>query len=115
MHQAWKIVSWNVNGLRAAEKKGFVDWLKQGGGDVVAVQETKARPEQLSAALLQPHGYHAHWASAEKKGYSGVGTYSRHTPLNVSAGLNDTRFDSDGRVLISEFEPFILLNSLETP
>ena len=54
MPQTWKIISWNVNGLRAAEKKGFVDWLKQCDGDVVAVQETKARPEQLSAALLQP-------------------------------------------------------------
>lgn len=110
MRRSWKIVSWNVNGLRAAEKKGFVDWLKQSKAEVVAVQETKARPEQLSAALLQPPGYQAHWVSAEKKGYSGVGTYSRPTPLNVTPGLNDTRFDSEGRVLISEFEPFVFFN-----
>jgi exodeoxyribonuclease-3 len=60
-----------VNGLRAAEKKGFGDWLGQTGADIVAVQETKARPEQLCEALLNPPGYRAHWRAAEKKGYSG--------------------------------------------
>lgn len=110
MRHSWKIVSWNVNGLRAAEKKGFVDWLRQSQADVVAVQETKARPEQLSTALLQHPGYQAHWVSAEKKGYSGVGTYSRQTPLKVTTGLSDPRFDSEGRVLISEFEPFVFFN-----
>lgn len=106
----WKLLSWNVNGIRAAEKKGFVDWLGTKEADVVAVQETKARPEQLSEALLHPPGYHPAWNSAEKKGYSGVGTYSKSQPLQVIAGLNDSRFDSEGRVLVHEYEPFVFFN-----
>jgi exodeoxyribonuclease-3 len=110
LKKQWQLLSWNVNGLRAAEKKGFADWLSQCGGDIVAVQETKARPEQLSEALLRPTGYQADWNSAEKKGYSGVVTYSQQRPLKVTAGLGDPRFDSEGRVLISEFEPFVFFN-----
>src|SRR3970040_571299 len=75
--QQWRFLSWNVNGLRAAEKKGFAGWLGQCAADIVAVQETKARPEQLSEALLRPPRYRADWNSAEKKGYSGVVTYSK--------------------------------------
>ena len=106
----WKLISWNVNGIRAAEKKGFVDWLAASGADLVAVQETKAHPEQLSPALLNPAGYQAAWYSAEKKGYSGTATYSRHAPIKVLTGLNDPRFDSEGRVLIHEFEAFVFFN-----
>ena len=106
----WKLVSWNVNGIRAAERKGFLNWLAASAADLVAVQETKARPEQLSAALLEPPGYQAAWNSAEKKGYSGTGTYSRHAPLKVTAGLDNPRFDTEGRVLIHEFEPFVFFN-----
>jgi exodeoxyribonuclease-3 len=106
----WKLVSWNVNGIRAAEKKGFVDWLLASDADLVAVQETKAHPGQLSTALLNPPGYQAVWNSAEKKGYSGTGLYSRHPPLNVIAGLNNPRFDTEGRCLIHEFEPFVFFN-----
>lgn len=105
-----KLYSWNVNGIRAVEKKGFLDWLAQSGGDVVAVQETKARPDQLSAALLNPIGYQADWSSAEKKGYSGVGTYSRMTPKAVYHGFGDERFDKDGRILISDFARFVFFN-----
>ena len=106
----WKLISWNVNGIRAAEKKGFLDWLGRSEADVVAVQETKAAPDQLSPALLAPPGYQAAWNSAEKKGYSGTVTYSRHVPLKIITGLNEARFDSEGRVLIHEFEPFVLFN-----
>lgn len=105
-----KLYSWNVNGIRAAEKKGFLDWLAQCDGDVVALQETKAHPDQLSAALLNPIGYHADWSSAEKKGYSGVCTYSKQAPLSIQTGFNDTRFDKDGRILISDFGRFVLFN-----
>jgi exodeoxyribonuclease-3 len=105
-----KLISWNVNGIRAAEKKGFPDWLASSGADVVAIQETKAHPEQLSPALLQPSGYLAAWNWAEKKGYSGTVTYSRHAPLKVVSGLNEARFDTEGRTLIHEFEPFVLFN-----
>ena len=102
--------SWNVNGIRAIEKKGFLDWMAQCHGDIVAVQETKASPDQLSAALLDPAGYRADWSSAEKKGYSGVGTYSRQAPAAITTGFGDERFDKDGRILISDFERFVLFN-----
>lgn len=105
-----KLLSWNVNGIRAAEKKGFLDWLAASGGDVVAIQETKAHPDQLSPALLAPPGYSAAWASAEKKGYSGVATYSRLPIGRTLTGLNDARFDADGRTLITEFERFVFLS-----
>lgn len=105
-----KLISWNVNGIRAAEKKGFVDWLRGSQADVVAIQETKAHPDQLSQALLSPEGYTAAWCAAEKKGYSGVCTYTRLPALKTTAGLGDTRFDADGRTLITEFERFVLFN-----
>jgi exodeoxyribonuclease-3 len=106
----WKLISWNVNGIRAAEKKGFPDWLAATDADLVAIQETKAHPEQLSPALLDPPGYQAAWSSAERKGYSGTVTYSRHAPLQVITGLGDPRFDTEGRTLIHEFEPFVFFN-----
>jgi exodeoxyribonuclease-3 len=105
-----KLVSWNVNGIRAAEKKGFLDWLAGCGADVVAIQETKASPEQLSPALLAPPGYHALWSSAEKKGYSGVALYSRRPPQQSATGLADKRFDSEGRTIIAEFPEFVFFN-----
>jgi exodeoxyribonuclease III len=106
----WTFYSWNVNGIRAAEKKGFLNWLIETRADVIGIQETKAHPDQLSEALLKPAGYHADWNAAEKKGYSGVGTYSKARPLAVNMGMNDKRFDTEGRVLISEFEPFVFFN-----
>jgi exodeoxyribonuclease-3 len=106
----WKLISWNVNGIRAAEKKGFLDWLASTNADLVAVQETKAHTEQLSDALLNPPGYQAAWSSAERKGYSGTVTYSRHTPLRIIPGLNAPRFDTEGRTLIHEFEQFVFFN-----
>jgi exodeoxyribonuclease-3 len=105
-----KLLSWNVNGIRAAEKKGFLGWLGECGADVVALQETKASPEQLSAALRAPPGFESHWCAAERKGYSGVATYSRIAPLAVMRGLGDPRFDADGRVLVSAFPDFVLYN-----
>lgn len=107
----WKIYSWNVNGIRAGEKKGFLDWLKSCDGDIVAVQETKAEPVQLSQSLLNPDGYTTAWASSRvKKGHAGVGTYSKTAPNTVIVGMDDERFDGDGRVLITEYEPFVLFN-----
>src|SRR5688500_2584995 len=103
-----KLVSWNVNGIRAAEKKGFLDWLRDSGADVVAIQETKAHPDQLSKSLLAPEGYSAQWCWAEKKGYSGVCTYSRLPVVKTTTGLGEAKFDSDGRTLITEFNKFVL-------
>jgi exodeoxyribonuclease-3 len=105
-----KLISWNVNGIRAAEKKGFLDWLAGSNADVVAVQETKASPDQLSEKLLKPTGYHSAWAAAQKKGYSGVATYSKVAPSSVIVGLGDAKFDADGRTLITEYDKFVLLN-----
>jgi exodeoxyribonuclease III len=104
------IISWNVNGIRAAEKKTFLPWLQAMRPDILAVQETKAAPEQLSAALREPPGYNVDWCSAEKKGYSGVATFSAVPPLEVRRGLGEARFDCDGRVLVSVFPELDFFN-----
>ena len=105
-----KLYSWNVNGIRAAEKKGFLDWFAGTGADVIAVQETKASPDQLSEALLKPAGYSSHWAKAVKKGYSGVATYSRLPVQKAIVGLGDSLFDDDGRTVITELDAFVFFN-----
>lgn len=104
-----RIVSWNVNGIRAVEKKGFLEWLGEAQPDVACLQETKVQPDQLTNKLLQPEGYHTYWHSAERKGYSGVATFSRQ-PLEVQHGFGRPEFDVEGRVLISRHENFSLLN-----
>jgi exodeoxyribonuclease-3 len=106
-----RLVSWNVNGIRAAEKKGFLDWLAATDADVVAVQETKAQPDQLTDTLLNPPGYVSAWHSAEKKGYSGVVTYSKLPAETHIEGVGDPRFDVNGRALISDFGRFVLFNT----
>ena len=103
-------ISWNVNGIRAAEKKGFLDFLSSCGADILAVQETKACPEQLSAALQNPPGYHAFYCCAERKGYSGVACFCKEQPLAVSCGLGVEEFDKEGRTLILEYPHFYFLN-----
>jgi exodeoxyribonuclease-3 len=105
-----KLYSWNVNGIRACEKKGFLPWLSSCGADIVMLQETKASPEQLSAALCSPVGFYAEWCAAEKKGYSGVATYSRF-PMAAARGLGDPAFDREGRVLISSYPGLTLFNT----
>ncbi len=105
-----KILSWNVNGIRAVQKKGFLDWLAEEAPDILCVQETKARPDQLEAVLLKPAGYSAYWNSAERKGYSGVAIFTKIKPVRVQSGFGVTRFDSEGRVLLVEYAEFVLLN-----
>jgi exodeoxyribonuclease-3 len=104
-----RIVSWNVNGIRAVEGKGFLDWLAAEQPDVLCLQETKASEDQVSDAVRAPDGYHTYWHSAERKGYSGVATFSRQ-PLVVQLGFGQPEFDVEGRVLISEHAGFCLLN-----
>jgi len=110
-----RILSWNVNGIRAVEKKNFVSWMEEEGADVVCIQETKARPDQLSPELLEikdkkKKPYYAYWASARKAGYSGVAIYSRIKPLDVkNFGIGD--FDDEGRVLQAEFKEFTLISA----
>ena len=105
-----KILSWNVNGIRAAQKKGFLEWLAKESPDILAVQETKAQPDQLAAELLAPAGYHVYWNSAVKKGYSGVATFCRQKPVAIQKGIGLAKFDEEGRLLLTEFEGFAFLN-----
>ena len=105
-----KLISWNVNGIRAVQKKGFLEWLERESPDILCVQETKAHPGQLDVFLLNPPGYHVYWNAAEKKGYSGVATFAKKKPLQVKNGFGNPRFDSEGRVIVTEFQEFVLLN-----
>ncbi len=107
-----RLYSWNVNGIRAAEKKGFVPWLLETGADVVCVQETKAQPGDLSEPLRSPDGYHSVWHSASRRGYSGVATYFRKgaEPVAVDS-LGIRKFDDEGRVQVLDFGSFVLVNA----
>ncbi len=105
-----KILSWNVNGIRAIEKKGFLTWLQKINPDILCLQETKCHPEQLSANLLKPKGYKTFWSSAEKKGYSGVSVFTKRNPKSISCELGKKEFDCEGRNLILDFGNFILFN-----
>lgn len=105
-----KLISWNVNGLRAAEKKGFIDYALSSEADVICLQETKALPEQLSQALHHIDGYHARFNGAERKGYSGTAIYSRIKPQSVNNGLGIEEFDREGRVQIADYADFLLYN-----
>lgn len=104
------LVSWNVNGVRAIEKKGFLKWLRETAPDILCLQETKAHPDQLSPALLSPEDYTSYWDYAERKGYSGVAIYTRRQPLRVARGFGVERFDTEGRVLVATYPEFTLLN-----
>ena len=105
-----KLISWNVNGVRAVVKKGFLDWLDQADPDIVCLQETKAHIDQLAAEILTDHGYYTYWHSGERRGYSGVATFCKTEPLYVQEGLGIERYDVEGRVLITEHENFLLYN-----
>lgn len=103
-----KLVSWNVNGLRACVNKGFYDYFEQSGADIFCVQETKLQEGQIEI----DHGgrYRQYWHYAEKKGYSGTAVFTKQEPLSVTRGL-DGEEDAEGRVLTLEFERFILVNA----
>ena len=105
-----RIFSWNVNGVHAIEKKGFLEWIDQEDPDIICIQETKAKVEQLGSSLIEDHGYHTYWHSAERPGYSGVATFSKNEPFFVQEGLGIDRFDKEGRVLITEHANFLLFN-----
>lgn len=98
-----RIISWNVNGLRACAKKGFLDFLDACDADIVAVQEVRAFPEQLPAEVREPDGWHSHFAPAERPGYSGVAVYARREPDQIDASLGNARFDAEGRFLLARF------------
>ncbi len=105
-----KILCWNVNGLRAIWKKDFPKWFKNTSPDVLCLQETKIQNDQLSDELTKVDGYCCHFFSAEKKGYSGVATYSKTKPIEVVMGFNNPYFDAEGRVIRTDFEKFSIYN-----
>ena len=102
-----KLVSWNVNGLRACMGKGFLDFLRDADADVVCLQETKMQREQADFSI---DGYEEYWNSAEKKGYSGTAVFTRRSPLSVTCGLGIPEHDTEGRVITAEYPDFYLVN-----
>ncbi len=107
------IISWNVNGIRAVEKKSFVPWLLSSGADVICIQETKAAPSQLSDSLINPEGtvrYHSFWSSAKRPGYSGTALYSLKQPDKVTL-LGIPAFDDEGRVLAAYYDDVIVISA----
>lgn len=105
-----KIYSWNVNGLRAIMKKDFLEVIKSEAPDILCIQETKLQEAQLEENITNIEGYEAYFSFAEKKGYSGVATYTKLKPISVKQGIGIERFDSEGRILVTEFEDFTLFN-----
>ncbi len=102
-----KLISWNVNGLRACITKGFYDFFQNEDADIFCLGETKMQPEQ---AVIETPGYHQYWNSAVKKGYSGVAIFCKQEPLSVSYGLGIEEHDQEGRVITLEFDNFYLVN-----
>ena len=105
-----KLLSWNVNGIRAVDRKGFFQWFTKEKPDIICLQEIKAQKEQLPSHLRNTPNYHLYINSAEKKGYSGVATYTKQKPLDVKMGFGIEKFDREGRILITEYSRFILFN-----
>ena len=102
-----KLISWNVNGIRACLNKGFAESFKQLDADIFCIQETKCQPEQIE---LEFEGYTSYWNSAEKKGYSGTAIFTKQKPLNVTYGIGIEEHDKEGRVITLEFEKFYMVD-----
>lgn len=111
MSKKIKIISWNVNGIRAVIRKGFLKWLDKEKPDILCVQETKAWRDQLRKDVTDHKRYHSFWHSATiKKGYSGVTTFTKEEPLHIETGFGIEKFDMEGRVIMTEFKEFMLFN-----
>ena len=104
------IISYNVNGIRAAIRKGFAEWLSDENPDIICLQESKAQPEQVDFSIIENMGYHHHWHSAEKKGYSGVVTISKNKPDLVVEGCGMKKYDREGRIIRTDFGDVTILN-----
>lgn len=105
-----RLYSWNVNGIRAVHRKDGFIWFKKEKPAILCIQETKAHPDQLTDDLREPSGYRSYFSWAERKGYSGVSTFSSMDPISVEKGFGIPLFDSEGRILITEYQDFYLLN-----
>ena len=105
-----KLLSYNVNGIRAALKKGFASWLESTQADVICIQETKAMETQVDTSVLEDIGYHHFWFSAQKKGYSGVAVFSKEKPKNVTYGSGIDHMDYEGRILRVDFDKVSIMS-----
>ncbi len=105
-----ELLSWNVNGVRAVNKKGYWDWVYQNKADIICLQETKAWEEQLPEKIKKIPGFRSYFSKPERKGYSGVALYSRLEPLEINYSFGDRRFDNEGRVIFARFSDFVLFN-----
>ena len=103
-----KLISWNVNGIRACINKGFEEFFKQIEADIFCIQETKCQPDQID---LEFEGYRSYWNSAERKGYSGTAIFTKKEPISVTYGIGISEHDKEGRIITLEFEDFYLINN----
>lgn len=106
-----KIISYNVNGIRAAMNKGFVEWLKQENPDIIGIQELKADISQIDPSVFTDLGYELYWFSAVKKGYSGVAIFSKIKPKSVKIGMDLGKYDDEGRLIQADFDNFSFLSA----
>ncbi|UZD21555.1 exodeoxyribonuclease III [Algoriphagus halophytocola] len=106
-----KIISYNVNGIRAAINKGFLDWLKEENPEIIGLQEVKANLDQIDASVFEDLGYHVYWYPAFKKGYSGVAILTKIKPKSVKLGMDYSKYDEEGRLIQVDFEDFSFLNA----
>lgn len=106
-----KIVSYNVNGIRAALNKGFADWLRENDPDIIGLQEVKALEGQIDKSIFEDMGYHVYWFPAVKKGYSGVAIMSKEAPKNVAYGMDLPVYDDEGRMIRADYEDFSFISA----
>ena len=105
-----RVVSWNVNGIRSCEGKGFSRWLAASGADVVGAQEVRATAEQVPESVRSAPGWHVHVSAGERPGYSGVALFARRPPDDVDTSLGEARFDREGRLQVARFGPLVVAN-----
>ena len=105
-----KLISYNVNGIRAAIKKGFVEWMESTKADIICLQETKANKEQVELSEIEELGYQSYWFSAQKKGYSGVAIITKLEPVHIEYGISIEKYDFEGRAIRLDFNDFSILN-----
>lgn len=106
-----RIITYNVNGIRAAKRKGFLDWLEEEPADIICLQEVKAMEEQVDLEKFKNRGFHVYWFAAEKKGYSGVAVLSKFPANAVKYGTGHEQSDAEGRVIQLDFDEFTLINA----
>jgi len=105
-----QIISWNVNGIRSAYSKGLLEWMNRQNPDILCIQETKANMAQVPYDLLDFNGYQSAFSSAGKIGYSGVALFTKIRPISIQTGFGIEKFDQEGRIIVAEYDDFVLLN-----